>query len=659
MLGETDENWQRASRRRIALEPDSVTIYQMELPFNTTIAKDAQGARRTSTTPVAPTGRPKRRWVDEAFRRSRRRLPRRSAYTPVKIRRRTRFVYRDRSGRAPTWSAWASRRSGTSTACTCRTSTRGRPTARDRPRRVAAQSGYRCTARGRLTNSSRRSSNDTRCSSSWSSVHVPGTYPFRQWIASVNSAITCRGNRTAPRVARRQQVAGAAQHVGHALLVDRLLEPVVRGEPVVAQDARPVPADHPLQDVGTALGVDGVRGGPVTDPGVEPGRVPSDPPPRLVGRDLLGRPHLVEDQVVVRFQAGRGPQVDLGAGPAGQRDAEQGLEDRRDLAVRQAHLGVQDRGGGLGVGADLAGGRAQGVGRLERVPALGPLAARLAVADVDAELADQRRAGDLGLELVGRAGLDEAAPAVRAGVGEVGLVALGDLFGRRRRAVAVGAVGVARLAAGRLRVGLGRPLAERGGLPLAGAEGVVELPGQLGDLGFEFGDTLEEFPAAGTRGLVHAAIVATGAAISGWTAARIPPAIAEASGDHLVNTVSLFRGVAFSAPGTAQPATPVARTAGAGLVNLSRPCWGDTLVGLTTGSATGLRPLSLTVELAMKKLLIVLLLLVVAAGSVGYWRGWFDFNKKTDTTDGKTNVGVNKDEFEATRLRAPPVNPRR
>src|SRR5207247_1233165 len=109
-------------------------------------------------------------------------------------------------------------------------------------------------------------------------------------------------------------------------------------------------------------------------------------------------------------------------------------------------------GGGLGIGADLTGGRAQGVGRLERVTALGPLAARLAVTDVDAELADQRRAGDLGLELVGRAGLDEAAPAVRAGVGQVRLVALGNLLGRRWRAVAVGAVSVARLAAGRLRV---------------------------------------------------------------------------------------------------------------------------------------------------------------------------------------------------------------
>jgi hypothetical protein len=86
-------------------------------------------------------------------------------------------------------------------------------------------------------------------------------------------------------------------------------------------------------------------------------------------------------------------------------------------------------------------------------------------------------------------------------------VALGDLLGRGRRAVGVLAVGVARLAAGGLRVGLGWALAERSGLPLAGAERVIELPGQLGDPGFEFGDTLQEFPAAGTRGLVHAAIV--------------------------------------------------------------------------------------------------------------------------------------------------------
>ncbi len=40
MLGETDENWAACIRRTLELEPDSVTIYQMELPYNTTISRD-------------------------------------------------------------------------------------------------------------------------------------------------------------------------------------------------------------------------------------------------------------------------------------------------------------------------------------------------------------------------------------------------------------------------------------------------------------------------------------------------------------------------------------------------------------------------------------------------------------------------------------------
>ena len=38
MLGETDENWRDCVAKTLALQPDSVTIYQMELPFNTTIS---------------------------------------------------------------------------------------------------------------------------------------------------------------------------------------------------------------------------------------------------------------------------------------------------------------------------------------------------------------------------------------------------------------------------------------------------------------------------------------------------------------------------------------------------------------------------------------------------------------------------------------------
>ena len=35
MMGETEEKWRDAVKRAIDLEPDSVTIYQMELPYNT------------------------------------------------------------------------------------------------------------------------------------------------------------------------------------------------------------------------------------------------------------------------------------------------------------------------------------------------------------------------------------------------------------------------------------------------------------------------------------------------------------------------------------------------------------------------------------------------------------------------------------------------
>ena len=40
MLGETENKWQDAVQKTLELSPDSVTIYQMELPYNTTISSD-------------------------------------------------------------------------------------------------------------------------------------------------------------------------------------------------------------------------------------------------------------------------------------------------------------------------------------------------------------------------------------------------------------------------------------------------------------------------------------------------------------------------------------------------------------------------------------------------------------------------------------------
>jgi oxygen-independent coproporphyrinogen-3 oxidase len=96
MLGETDENWRTCVQRTLALAPDSVTIYQMELPFNTTISGDRLKGTGRFTDSLAdwPT---KRRWVAEAFDALEAAGYRaRSAYTLVRDPARTRFVYTDR-----------------------------------------------------------------------------------------------------------------------------------------------------------------------------------------------------------------------------------------------------------------------------------------------------------------------------------------------------------------------------------------------------------------------------------------------------------------------------------------------------------------------------------------------------------------------------------
>ena len=96
MLGETDENWRRCVDRTVQLAPDSVTIYQMELPFNTTISGDVLNGTGQFHDTVA-TWATKRRWVDEAFASLEDAgYTVGSAYTAVRDPSRTTFVYRDR-----------------------------------------------------------------------------------------------------------------------------------------------------------------------------------------------------------------------------------------------------------------------------------------------------------------------------------------------------------------------------------------------------------------------------------------------------------------------------------------------------------------------------------------------------------------------------------
>jgi len=97
MVGETWDNWRDCVQKTVELSPDSVTIYQMELPFNTVFSKELRivGQDEPGTFTVAdwPT---KRAWVDYAFDElAKAGYEVSSAYTMVKDRERCKFVYRD------------------------------------------------------------------------------------------------------------------------------------------------------------------------------------------------------------------------------------------------------------------------------------------------------------------------------------------------------------------------------------------------------------------------------------------------------------------------------------------------------------------------------------------------------------------------------------
>jgi oxygen-independent coproporphyrinogen-3 oxidase len=95
MVEETEANWRECVRKTIEMSPDSVTIYQMEVPYNTGIYQQMK-AEGKLVAPVAD-WETKRAWVGWAFSEMEKAgYVVGSAYTAVKDKTKTRFVYRDR-----------------------------------------------------------------------------------------------------------------------------------------------------------------------------------------------------------------------------------------------------------------------------------------------------------------------------------------------------------------------------------------------------------------------------------------------------------------------------------------------------------------------------------------------------------------------------------
>lgn len=93
MVGDTDDKWKRAVDQALALSPDSLTIYQMELPFNAVFSREATEA---GTAPPVADWATKRAWVRHAFEKFKAAgYLVSSAYTLVKPSTHAGFVYRD------------------------------------------------------------------------------------------------------------------------------------------------------------------------------------------------------------------------------------------------------------------------------------------------------------------------------------------------------------------------------------------------------------------------------------------------------------------------------------------------------------------------------------------------------------------------------------
>jgi oxygen-independent coproporphyrinogen-3 oxidase len=96
MVGESWDNWRTCVAKTLALSPDSVTIYQMELPYNTVFSQQLKVIGQDEPSMAIADWPTKRAWVNYAFdtlTASGYQVS--SAYTLVKDRARCRFVYRD------------------------------------------------------------------------------------------------------------------------------------------------------------------------------------------------------------------------------------------------------------------------------------------------------------------------------------------------------------------------------------------------------------------------------------------------------------------------------------------------------------------------------------------------------------------------------------
>lgn len=212
----------------------------------------------------------------------------------------------------------------------------------------------------------------------------------------------------------------------------------------------------------------------------EPLQVPADFPARFIGAHHRAAAHLRTQGVVRGSGLPRGAMYGMHQPTPRDGEAVPLLQERHDFAERQSELFVEHDDQRDHLRAELRGGRADRVRRLQGMPRLDAMAASIAAADVDVKLADHHaRDRQLFLILVDDTGLHHRPGTVGTMRGERRVVAL--IHARGTSPTRLGSIRTAGLPPWSLRMRLQR-FRKWGRLPEAGSPRLVHLSFQMIDL---------------------------------------------------------------------------------------------------------------------------------------------------------------------------------
>ena len=194
---------------------------------------------------------------------------------------------------------------------------------------------------------------------------------------------SCAHRRRRSYVDDRQRLPRPPQQMRETGLMHRRREAPVRGPAIADEDAGEV-----LPEQGGGLRIppatlDRVHGGVRCGDRPEPVQAPSDPPPGFVGRDDGAAPNLLTQRGIRGLRLTCRPMHGVHQAAARHREPVLLVQQRRDLAERQAELLIQDDGERDGLCPKLSARGAERVRRLQRMPTLDTPTTPATAADVE------------------------------------------------------------------------------------------------------------------------------------------------------------------------------------------------------------------------------------------------------------------------------------